>query len=553
MIVDGRQLPSGSRLDAQICIIGSGPVGCALALALSAEGLNVIVIEAGGLAHDAQVQREFWRDGDRAPSRHPPLHLWRRRMLGGASSAWGGRCLPLDQSDFERRGASWPIDYATYASCLPRAAKFLDLGEFDFDARTALQSRLGVSSEAASGYALNLDAIERYSSPIDVRKKYWKRMQGKGSPCVIVNAPCLEIGLDEAGVRAQSALVSPTKEKRISVYASSFVLATGGLETARLLLASNKDRPHGLGNENDLVGRYYMTHFVGGLGSLTLMSGIDHRALLFQKATDGVYARRYFEASRTASAREGVGAFMVRPSLGDVSDPSHRSGVLSALYLARSALKNELAMNVARRSVAYSNVDRLGITTQHIYNVARAAIPTLSFATGWYLLRPMKRRKLPGFDHQRPDGSFPLEFNAEQAPNYSSRVYLSDQRDPCGVPLLSVDWRNCDEDSRTIRRGFEIICDALEASGIGRVSFRRVEIDVAASEPVPAGGHHMGTTRWSSSPNEGVVGPDMQVWSVRDLYVVGSALFPCCGVANPTLSAVALAYRLADTLARKHA
>lgn len=553
MIVDGRQLSSGARLDAQICIIGSGPVGCAVALALADKGLKVTVIEAGGLGNNAREQRTFWSEHDRSPSQHPPLHLWRRRMLGGTSSCWGGRCLPLDPLDFEGPGASWPIDYATYLSLLPRAARFLEVGKPDFNANTALQPPLRHLSATSTGQANEFDAIERYSSPTDVAKTYWKRVKHQANPCVVVNAPCVEIRLDETGERAQSAIVAPTTNKRISVHALSFVIAAGGLETARLLLASNKDRPHGLGNERGLVGRFYMTHFVGTLGGMKLSEGTNRSALRFQKATDGVYVRRYFQDSGVVRQKEGLGGFVLRPSLGDVSDPSHGSGVLSALYLGKSVFRNELASNVARRSVRGPDGHRFAITARHVGNVARTAIPTMSFAVDWFALRPMRRRKLPGFDHERADHIIPLEFNAEHTPNRASCVYLSNVRDPRGVPLLSVDWRTCENDSRTIRRGFEVVRDALEASGIGHMVCREEEIEAAASEPGPAGGHHLGTTRWSSSPSEGVAGPDMQVWSVRDLYLVGSSLFPRSGVANPTLSAVALGYRLADTLANKHA
>lgn len=377
-------------------------------------------------------------------------------------------------------------------------------------------------------------------------------MKGQANPFVVVNAPCVEIRLDETGARAQTAVLAPTAGSRISVHASSFVIAAGGLETARLLLASNKDRPRGLGNERDLVGRFYMTHFVGGLGGMTLSKDSDHRAFHFYKTADGVYARRYFQASGAGRQKEGLGGFVLRPSLGDVSNPSHGSGVLSALYLGRSAFRHELATNIARRSAQGPDGHQPGTTARHLGNVAKSAISTISFAADWLVLRQLRDRKLPGFDHQRADGVIPLEFNAEHAPNKSSRVYLSDVRDPLGVPLLSVDWRTCDDDSQTIRRGFNLIRGALEASGIGHVVCRDEDIESAASDLVPAGGHHIGTTRWSSSPSEGVVGPDMQVWSVRDLYIVGSSLFPRSGVANPTLSAVALSYRLADTLAMKH-
>lgn len=472
-------------------------------------------------------------------------------MLGGTSSCWGGRCLPLDPADFEDPEASWPIDFATYASLLPRAADFLELGPLDFDASTALPSQVASPAIQQDFQAL-FNSIERYSPPTDVRKSYWKGTKHQSNPCVILNAPCVEIRLDQAGERAQTAILYPRSGTQINVHASSYVIAAGGLETARLLLASVKDRPRGLGNERDLVGRHYMTHFVGGLGHLTLSEDVDCAALRFQKTSDGVYVRRNFQASAQAKRTAGRGAFVLRPSLGDVSDPTHGSGVLSALYLCKAALRSELGTNVARRSGGGSDGDRLSVTARHVGNVARSAIPTMSFAIDWFALRRLRHRKLPGFDHQRADSVIPLEFNAEHAPSPGSRVYLSDMRDRLGVPLLSVDWRISEEDSRTIREGFAMIRQAFETSGLARIVYREEELDEAASNPLPAGGHHMGTARWSTSPSKGVVGPDMQLWSVRDLYVVGSSLFPSSGVANPTLSAVALAYRLVDILVKKH-
>jgi choline dehydrogenase-like flavoprotein len=64
------------------------------------------------------------------------------------------------------------------------------------------------------------------------------------------------------------------------------------------------------------------------------------------------------------------------------------------------------------------------------------------------------------------------------------------------------------------------------------------------------GGHHIGTTRMSASPRRGVVDADCKVHGLANLHIASSAVFPTSSHANPTLTIVAMALRLAARLAR---
>lgn len=552
MLIDCSELSAQHVLQADVCIVGSGPVGCAVARELVGKGLQVIVVEAGNETYDPAAQTAYWSSDACEPDRHPPLQLWRRRMLGGASTVWGGRCLPFSRSDFDEWGASWPISYDEFAAYLPRAASFLEIGTCDFGANDALPPEDRMFFGGFRHSDLVTDTIDRHSPPTNVASRYWAEVTAAKNATVLLNAPCIEIRLDGSGNHADCAIVAPSPEKRCSIRASNFVLAAGGLETARLLLASNRDRSRGLGNENDLVGRYYMTHFVGNLGLLSTDAETSSRELSFVRTVDGVYARRNLQLSDAAKRRERLGAFVLRPSIGRISDPCHGSGVLSALFLAQFLMKNELFTTMGRRSVSHNRHAMPGLYSRHMANVVLNAPELISFAYKWFIDRPRQYRKLPGYDFRRRDNAYPLEFNAEQAPNHSSRVYLGEARDKLGMPLIAVDWRTCDEDRHTVRRSFELIRDALTGSNQARLVCDEEELAAAAAELWPAAGHHIGTARWSSSPREGVVGPDMQIWSVKRLYVAGAAVFPRSGTANPTLSAIATALRLADGLAVQH-
>jgi choline dehydrogenase-like flavoprotein len=147
---------------------------------------------------------------------------------------------------------------------------------------------------------------------------------------------------------------------------------------------------------------------------------------------------------------------------------------------------------------------------------------------------------------------------AEQAPNPASRVVLSEKRDVFGLPQIALDWRFCDADKRSLR----VLMSALDGE-LRRLSLGRAESSPWLSEegipwemdPLisnhPVGGyHHMGTTRMAASPREGVVDADCRVHGLGNLYVAGSSVFPTGGWANPTLTILALALRLGDSLTR---
>jgi choline dehydrogenase-like flavoprotein len=158
-----------------------------------------------------------------------------------------------------------------------------------------------------------------------------------------------------------------------------------------------------------------------------------------------------------------------------------------------------------------------------------------------------------------------LLVRAEQAPNPQSRVLLTNQRDPLGVPRLALDWRTTALDIDSVAGLVDALDRELRRLGLGRVEASDWLSDPASgwrTDPLisshPIGGyHHMGTTRMSDDPRTGVTDPSGRVHGVQNLYVVGSSVFPTSGWANPTLTIAALALRTSDTvserLARVHA
>ena len=136
----------------------------------------------------------------------------------------------------------------------------------------------------------------------------------------------------------------------------------------------------------------------------------------------------------------------------------------------------------------------------------------------------------------------------EQAPNPASRVRLIEQRDALGMPRVQLEWRLSGLDKRSIRRAHELLARELGRAGLGRLQLMLSEDEHRWPPELGGGRHHMGTTRMHRDPARGVVDPDCRVHGVGNLYVAGSSVFPTVGAANPTLTIVALALRLADHL-----
>jgi hypothetical protein len=133
----------------------------------------------------------------------------------------------------------------------------------------------------------------------------------------------------------------------------------------------------------------------------------------------------------------------------------------------------------------------------------------------------------------------------EQAPNPASRVYLGERRDRLNMPVLVLDWRICREDTESLMRLHELLDERLQRHRLGRLDDTG---EPFSDRLYTDASHHIGTARMSADPRHGVVNARCAVHGVDNLYVAGSAVFPTSGHANPTLTIVALALRLAAHL-----
>lgn len=547
MITDARQLPEDETLSADVCIIGAGAAGVSLALEMAGNGLSVILAEGG--AEDGSTDHGDVYGGRLINPRHPPVDLYRGRCLGGTTSLWGGRCAPLEEIDFETRDwvphSGWPIPYAALRDALPRALRYLDLGSDAWTAGEALTSRPDGLIPGFADPVLRIDRLDRFSPPVRFGVHYREALRTTPGLTVLLNATALRLEMSGDGQEVRRLAAASRPGRDLVVVARAYVVAAGGLESTRLLLASGENG-EGIGEGRAHLGRFYMSHLQGKAGVLAMrrdIAGITHQ---YEQDRDGVYVRRRLGLAADEQRHRHLLNLAARYEHPAIPDPGHHSPILSAVYLSRHFLAKEYKRRIAS---ATPNGDQeppsLRRFAGHFRNVMLGFPELLRFSRDWFPKRRGVYRRLPYLTLPNKDNRFHIDYYAEQAPNPLSRVSLIAQRDAYGRPRLCVDWQVTTQDVDNVVASFALMRDRLAASGLARLDFDEAEL---RDGYCAIGGHHIGTTRMADSPARGVVDAQCRLFGVGNLYVASASVFPTCGHASPTLTTVALAVRLADHL-----
>ncbi len=547
MIKNISLIPSDSTLETDICIIGSGAAGIALALSLAGRGLNILILESGIDRLDKKTQNLY--AGEVADEDlHSPPDKYRHRRFGGSTAIWGGRCMPFDPIDFEKREyipqSGWPITYSDLAPYFPAANRLLEAGEYAYDADIVFGKNKPLFKDFKSEILLTTN-MERFSCPTNVASRYRYHLEKANDIQVILGANCTGIRLNSTTDHVDHLDVASLEGKKIKVLAKQVVLATGGIETARLLLASNDICKTGIGNQYDLVGRYYQCHIAGNLGQLKIDGPPTNVRHDYEVSPEGIYCRRRLSLTAETQRKIQAGNMVARLHFPKIVDPSHKIGVLSGLFLAKNFISYEYGKRLKDGKAS------LGTYLKHFSNIMLDPIDTFKFLYRWITKRTLAKRKFPSVILRNKINQFTLEIHSEQYPNPNSRVSLIDERDALGMPRVKIDWQYLPEDIESVRRSLEVVKEEINKSGIGTFEFNAEQLEEDLTRFGAYGGHHIGTTRMGNDPKTSVVDANCKVHHVDNLYVASSAVFPTSGQANPTLTITAISLRLADHLAQK--
>lgn len=542
-----------------VCVIGAGPAGITVAMELAERGMVIALVESGDESDSLLAQR--LSDAEIVtPSSHEVMEDAVRRGLGGTSALWGGRCVPLDSIDFEVRdfidGSGWPVGAVELAPYYRRACTILGVGDpaFEIDACQSLATKdHQLSANFVDTQTARATQLERWSQSPNV----WESLQDKIKlhPNITVQSGLTCIGFRQAQMNnsVTEMLLQPTfavNSEPIIVKSHAFVIACGGVESTRLVLNSISD-PLGLKVWSpQLVGRYYMGHPSGKIADIELF-GDPTKTIYGFESDGGVYIRRRITFQPDTLCKEELLNIAFWLDNAPLSDWRHGSGVLSAAYLALSApiLGRFLAPAAIRKRVAGAHA---GHRLQHVMNCMRSPLRTVLFCIKFFWQRYLAKPRLPGFFTYSATNRYSLHYHAEQVPNWNSTITLSDAVDALGQrrAKISLEWSQQDIDS--IIKAHQVLDQALQANGVGRLVYRMVQekFNESIREQAVDGFHQIGTLRMATDPSSGVTDSYGCLFGVPNVFVASSAVFPTSGQANPTLSLVALAVRQAEYISK---
>lgn len=520
MIQDFNLLPSGLILQTDLCIVGSGPAGIALAKEFEGSNLKVIVVESGALKLEAAAQALCQAESIGLP--HHGHRTGRARAFGGTGKLWAGQCLRLDKIDFEQRSwvpeSGWPFALETLAPFYQRAERFFRVsGEF-YDERQYRCFHLN-APEWSEQTLRSMFTI--YTPDLDPGDFSLKTFQQSSNINVLLNANVVQVETNPTVEKVESVRLKTLSGKQGRVKAPIIVLCAGGLENARLLMASNERSAAGLGNGHDLVGRYFQEHPNGITASV-----FTNKAELLQSLFRLLYRRRGRYFPKFALSEEIQRARQILNCNAHLVFEYEDGSGVAALQTAYRALRE--------KHLPANSMECLGSIVRNPSEIARA------------LWNRMRTGQSPA---ARPK-AIRLQCYLEQSPNFISRVRLGNSRDALGMPILQVDWHLAELELKTLNVMTQTVAAEFKALGLGNVIPESWLTDSSRDwqYKLTDCAHHMGTTRMAQNPREGVTDSDGRVFGIDGLYIAGSSVFPTSGYANPTLTIVALAMRLADHL-----
>lgn len=523
-IIDADQVEPASLLQSDICIVGSGAAGIAIAQEFIGTPYQVLMLESGGFEYDERTQSLYDVENVGHPIRSVQGYVSRNRYFGGSMNTWGGRCIPLNDIDFQPRSwvqnSGWPFGKDTLDPFYARANEVLNLPSYQhFNAQRWRPKILDLKPHFLFHDPVTAPEVALYGySNIKMGQAYKCDLIESGNIQICIHANVTEIEPNPDQTEIHQLRVSTLGGNQFGVKARVYILACGGWENARLLLLSQRYSPQGVGNAHDLVGRYYMEH-------------------------PKIYAGRIYPTAKTLRSPLFLDTLRTHNGLAQLgirlSDRQQQQARLLNHYI---ELIPGCPPGMPEASKAFqwvgSCVKRFKWKAIRLADI-RTFWPHLGNLTDYFI---RKQLNLPiAYPHIEILNHF------EQTPNYDSRVTLSRQRDALGQNQLQVRLRITNQEKESLIQLHQILDRHFQASGVGRLVSDLPAID-SPWEDLTDSSHHMGTTRMSDNPLCGVVDRDCKIHGLANIFIASSSVFPTVGHANPTLTIVALALKLADHL-----
>ena len=554
----------GATIETDLAIVGAGPVGLAIADRCARKGLDVLLLESGleqeeethealneviaaGCVNDPEVSS---RRNDFHASQAPLWNAQRQaygvrcRGLGGSTQAWAGKVAPFDEIDFAQRNwvpnSGWPIGRNELIPFLEQARILLGLCPTEPAPRFAEAGLHSSYWQFARSRRNRLDVM-RFGRdfapdlPSNVR--------------VLLDATVTRLGFDPALQSVDTLHVANLSGGWANIRPQRVVLAAGAIENPRLLLVSNDVETNGIGNNNDLVGRYLIDHAGMRLGEVA-----DNGNSAKLARTFGFYGQNH--AGRSHMFMHGLALS---------SELQEQEGLLNAAIYCAPMRAADDPFDALKRLLCGKSDGKFRDVAAIVRGMALIARGIGAKTLAWPGLPQWSKEMIihsairfapnmvadefasVGIPHKLTGLSF--EAITETAPIFGNRISLVNKRDAHGVRQAAAYWSIGSIETRTIRTlAIRLEC-AMVAAGYPLPELAAWAKDHTLALPAPVDlAHMMGTTRMATNPHNGVVDSNCRVFGASNLYIAGGSVFPTGGHANPTLMFLALALRLAEHL-----
>jgi choline dehydrogenase-like flavoprotein len=523
MIKDFQEFDDGACMTADVCIIGAGAAGITVAKEFLGTHFTVLVLESGGLDNEAVIQK--LNESEVVGLPHTGIEKGRVRAFGGSTIAWGGQNLRLGAFDFQKRrwvpNSGWPITLQEIEPYYDRAERVLQLGpNIRYE---DLCVRAGVEPLGFDSDKLYLECSVWSPSP-NFGTAYRKELREAHNISVILHANVTEIITNQAATTVEQVEVRTLSGKRGTARARFYIICCGGIESARLLLASDRIEQQGVGNKRDLVGRYFQDHVhiwyddIVTTNRKRLQNSCESFFIRGRKYAPLIALGEPIQAEKQLLRMHGTVIFWME------------------------ADSSVAAVKTLFRAVRGKTLPPLGELRQLLGNSLADPGELLYIMYRYYI---QKRAGTP------KRGRVYLAALCEMAPDPNSRITLSEVRDQLGIRRARIDWRVGELERRTASEYIRTIASELERLGVGTYDLKQAALlddERAWVKMATDNNHHMGTTRMHESDKLGVVDSNCQVHGIDNLYIGSSAVFPSSSSSYPTLTILALCIRVADRL-----
>ncbi len=529
-----------------VCIIGSGPAGIVLANELK-NVCKICVLESGNM-------KPTKRGDDLRRVESEGIFIKedsRERVFGGASTTWAGLSSVLDEVDMTEREfvpySGWPITRNELLPYYELAAK-----RYRFPSLESFQSRdLAELRQNGDCQFVWKNVEEKHFLAFSEPPNYGQEFRDvfhNSRVDLFLDATVLRLESSESEKNISYSIVRTSGGQVHKLRAKIFVIATGGIENARILLNSVDHCIDGLGNETDQVGRYLMNHPKNYYGMIQLDRPIRELPYYFGFLFKGYAGYTGLKLRESIQVKNGWMNSYVR--LEPIYGWSDNCGIQALVILVKSSksLFTKWKQKKRNQVVSLRDYSETGDDSD-LQNTRRTARQWLALPFLILINLPQVLRYL----YYRLSGKRGPEIVAvrlrnfmEMAPDPNNRVVLGETKDAYGQPVPIVRHACRELDRRTMIELHKTLVDEFADNKFGCLITR---LEYEEDWPINLdASHHMGTTRMGTDPQCTVVNTDCRLHSVANVYVAGASVFPTSGCANPTFTIAALSIRLAEYL-----